>query len=90
MKIGGLHESRAALCCLKPVKSKDMNIGKFVIRALGVLFFALAISSCGTDPMSLPAEISSDTDSLGFSAVGGEAEIVMDAKREWEREIKYT
>lgn len=90
MKIDGLHESRAALCCLKPVKSKYMNIGKFVIRALGVLFFALAISSCGTDPMSLPAEISSDTDSLGFSAEGGEAVIVLDATRDWDTEITYT
>ena len=39
--------------------------------------------------MSLPAEISSGTDSLEFTSAGGEALVTLDATRDWDTEIRY-
>lgn len=59
------------------------------ILTLSILSFVLALASCRIDPMSLPAEISSGTDSLEFTSAGGEALVTLDATRDWDTEIRY-
>ena len=65
---------------------KVLNIIKTAVLALTA---ALAAVSCGSDPASLPAEISAAPESLAFAKEGGDEEVILDATRDWETEISY-
>ena len=65
---------------------KVLNIIKTAVLALTA---ALAAVSCGSEPASLPAEISAAPESLAFAKEGGDEEVILDATRDWETEISY-
>lgn len=65
---------------------KVLNIIRTAVLALTA---ALAAVSCGSDPASLPAEISAAPESLAFAKEGGDEEVILDATRDWETEISY-
>ena len=62
-----------------------------MIRKTVLAFAALfAVVSCDTDPNNLPAEIAAEPASIVIDIEGGEAEITLDATRDWEAEISYS
>lgn len=69
------------------LEKKVMNMIRKTVLAFAALF---AVVSCDTDPNNLPAEIAAEPASIVIDIEGGEAEITLDATRDWEAEISYS